>query len=166
MYFSTITRIDCLALGALGASLIDLGVSEKLLRWFVRLALPAALLCLAVIIVLDPLRSMWENLPMIAVGLSATGLAALSVLLHVVIRPCRPLRQKPLRLLGKYSYGLYLYHYPVIVATNWLLGYLGIVGVAYALWFGSVVPLLTAALALLSWHHLEMRFLSLKAQFS
>lgn len=166
MYFSTITRIDCLSLGAVAAALIRLGITEGLLRKIVGVALSVSFLCLAVIIAFDPLHSMWGNIPMAAVGLTATGLASLGVLLHVVRAPPRLLRKKSLRLMGKYSYGLYLYHFPVIIATDWVLKALGIAGAAYALWFGSVVPLLTVTLTLLSWHFLEMWFLPLKDKFS
>ena len=166
MYFSTATRIDCLSLGALGACLIHRGVAERLLRSISRLTVPVALLCLAIIIALDPHDSMWGNTPMVAVGLSATGVVFLGVLLHVVITPSKLLRRKPLRLMGRYSYGLYLYHVPVIFATNWILIRFGITGVSYALWFGSIVPLLTVGLALSSWHCFERRFLSLKDRFS
>ncbi len=166
MYLSTVTRADCLSFGAVVATLVHLNVSEALLRRVIRLALPISLLCLAIVIVFDPLHSMWGNLPMVSVGLSATGLASMGLLLHVITSPSSLLRRRPLRLMGKYSYGVYLYHLPVIVATDWVLKAFGIMGAAYAVWFGSLVPLVTLSLALVSWHFMESRFLSLKARFS
>jgi peptidoglycan/LPS O-acetylase OafA/YrhL len=90
-----------------------------------------------------------------------------------VLRGAEPslLRWRPLRACGKYSYALYVLHYPLycsllgrITASPRLeamilhsrLVYLGFIAVCFTMSF---------ALALISWHVLEKRFLRLKDRF-
>lgn len=79
----------------------------------------------------------------------------------------RALTLAPLRAIGRYSYGLYVYH-PFLIAWvgGWLVaGRLGIAP-ASALWlrFAAIVALSFAA-AWLSWHLYEKQFLKLKRYF-
>jgi peptidoglycan/LPS O-acetylase OafA/YrhL len=84
----------------------------------------------------------------------------------------RLLNLGPLRALGKYSYGIYVYHPLLIVFTGWLfkkLSTISLIGEA------PVAPVLackiaviagsTFGIAWLSWHLYEKRFLVLKRYF-
>ena len=113
----------------------------------------------------DPVVQVW------AFGPLAAGFAALLVLAldgSGSSRVARGLSRPALRTAGKYSYGLYVLHYPVFLAIEGagltsatLAGRLGgrLAGVAA---FAAIAGTVTFAGALLSWHLLEKRFLRWK----
>ena len=70
------------------------------------------------------------------------------------------LRLPPLRALGKISYGLYLYHFPVLVIMLDIARGLGFMGKVYALKILSIA--VSIALAALSWRFIEQPLLALK----
>lgn len=164
-------RMDTLAVGALLAVLIRrTHVLEK------SLAIPYSILAVSV--------SAWlligyynqtlftEKWPMLTVGLSvvAAGSGAFVWLAlrdeSLVSRACSI---APLRTLGKYSYGLYIYHqlfqnvlyeylYPLCVAI------LGTASFAAPVYF-TLAFALNICVAALSYHLFEVRFLRLKTRF-
>jgi peptidoglycan/LPS O-acetylase OafA/YrhL len=87
---------------------------------------------------------------------------------------CRMLRSRLLRRLGKYSYGIYVLHLPIVrllarskdsilSRLHWLPGSAAHEAVT---WFTILLGcLLSYATALLSWHLIEKRFLRLKDRF-
>ncbi|HEY1435595.1 MAG TPA: hypothetical protein VGG65_09485, partial [Thermoanaerobaculia bacterium] len=82
----------------------------------------------------------------------------------------RQLRRASLRTLGKYSYAMYVFHYPISIWQADLVARCskGASELAQAgWWLASVVSgiLLSLAAALLSWNLVEKRFLSLKRYF-
>lgn len=107
-----------------------------------------ALGCLGVAFVLmDPVRSAWGDL-------AAPALAAYLV---VYVGLMQPRRTRIVRS-GDYSYGLYLFSYPIqqaVVATFGVLGLIGLGDLAIAL------PLAALAAAM-SWHFLERPALALR----
>ncbi len=79
----------------------------------------------------------------------------------------------PLRLLGKYSYGMYILHVPIVYFL-WSAGIMGSLltsglpgsepNRAAAIVLSQIVPMaVTCALAMLSWHGFEQHFLKLTA---
>lgn len=171
-YVLTPARMDALALGAL----VAIGAREPgwwpRLRRFAPWALGASALAVAAVWVRqgglfggDPVVQVW------AFGPLASGFAALLVLAlggAGGFRLPRALSHPVLRGAGKYSYGLYVLHYPIFLALEGagftslaLATRLGsrIAGIAA---FAAVAGAATFAAALLSWHLLEKRFLRWK----
>jgi peptidoglycan/LPS O-acetylase OafA/YrhL len=83
----------------------------------------------------------------------------------------RMFKSRVLRFFGKYSYGMYVLHLPVIVAFEGLsvtIATFPLVGgsrVPAAIAFTIVGLCTTTLLAFLSWHLYEKQFLKLKARF-
>ena len=171
-YVLTPARMDALALGAL----VAIAVREP--SWWprVRRAAPWVLGASAAAVAAvwvhrggffggDPVVQVW------AFGPLAAGFAALLVL---AIDPApssallRALKRPALRGAGKYSYGLYVLHYPIFLALEAAgftsLALASVLGsrIAGMLAFAAVAGAATFAAALLSWNLLEKRFLRWK----
>ena len=170
-YYSTITRLDTLALGALIAIIF-----KESILWQERLkkiALPALLgsTALVLIVVLMPNREeLYNNIPIRLTGYSVLAIMGGSSIVFSLTHDKSSLlrrffRSKSLRFFGKYSYALYLIH-PLILQI-----FLDILWDAkYRGWQAYVSYLvisfsLTIILSLLSWHLLEKRMLGLKRYF-
>lgn len=168
-YFATFCRMDCLAIGSLLAVSAYVGLSRGRIAKWCKAALLVALPLMAGIVIHDPWHSAWQNLPMLTLGLSLTAISAAAIAgLALVSDPDsgmrRLLRVGMLRRLGKYSYGLYVLHWPVAVAVGSWLASRSVSGSAYvALFLVSALPA-TAGLAWLSWNILECRFLAMKGR--
>jgi peptidoglycan/LPS O-acetylase OafA/YrhL len=164
LYFSTITRLDCLAIGSVAATFL-LGktfASQQLRRWSISLGVPS-LVVLTFLIIRGPL-TVENNWPMTTFGLTFTAAAALALLLYG-LAGSRFLRFEPLKTIGKYSYALYIFHWPVIVISYYFLIHAKIDDA----FFIPIYVLLTISVsflfAFLSWHAIEKRFLALKSRF-
>jgi peptidoglycan/LPS O-acetylase OafA/YrhL len=170
-YVLTPARMDALALGALVA------IAARLPGWWprARRAAPWVLGASAALVAAvwirqgalfggDPVAQVW------AFGPLAAGFAA--VLVFAVDGRsggiARPLASPALRTLGKYSYGLYVLHYPIFLGleaagltAGWLAGLAGsrLLGIAA---FTAIAGTATFGAALLSWNLLEKPFLRLK----
>jgi peptidoglycan/LPS O-acetylase OafA/YrhL len=119
----------------------------------------------------------WDDPAALVVGLPLLALVCAALLVLAVTthgRWPRLLRAPYLRACGRYSYGLYVFHYPLLWAVDYKLG--GLFTRADALVPGSALPgmLLRIAitvplcfgLALASYHWYEKRFLTLKQYFA
>ena len=160
VYYATDARADALMVGCMLGVLVacDLLPRAAWLRRLARASAVAAVLSLAYLVQRVSWRSphLYEGgLTVISVGI-ASALGAL--LLYPSPLALGVLRFPPLVWFGRISYGLYLWHYPVI----------SILGAGY----GSrsrAAKLLAAALSILaaalSYHLVERRFLHLKKQF-
>ena len=97
--------------------------------------------------------------------------AALIVLAIAGGRTRRLCEWAPLRTVGKYSYGLYVFHYPLIPLLSWLLPSafltraLGGRVLAAQCLFCAVGLAVSFAAAWTSWHLVEKRLLRLKCHF-
>lgn len=163
-YVFTLARLDGLALGALVAYLIRYEI-EKLRKW----AYPASIIGFALLLgVLVATPSLSFNEPIIiryGYLVSALCFALLIVLLYDKGGLGRWLRvgigNKILRVLGKYSYGLYIYHWIIYrVFYDGLLAHFGSHTSAIAIFF-VILSLVTWA----SFHLYEVRFLKFKTRF-
>jgi peptidoglycan/LPS O-acetylase OafA/YrhL len=175
MYKFSFCRMDALTLGGAAAAAMRLpGAAQWLARWRGAVLAVAGLLLLAGLVVT---RGYGRVSPMTQ-GVGYSVLALVFCLLVALAADAdvrrdhwlaRALRMAPLRTLGKYSYGMYLFHWPL----HELLGLrvLESLGIQRS---GSVVQTLVYVgacgsvallLAMLSYHVFESRFLRLKGLF-
>jgi peptidoglycan/LPS O-acetylase OafA/YrhL len=116
VYYGTDTRAHELLIGAAGAALllVDERVTQRVAAACRPLALPAALVIVAAFVWWDETRAFTFH----------GGLAIFAVLSVIVVVACwtrapgrmtEALGSRPMRSIGKVSYGLYLWHWPVMV---------------------------------------------------
>jgi len=167
----TPSRLDGLFLGALLAIAVRSRFHHEVLRWSVPVLIAGCIL-LGVFFRFDP------GLDALALPLFTTlGLTLLALTFAALIAAClrpRSLLQRfssnaTLRFFGRYSYGLYVYHYTIsgLVITYLrpaLLGHTGSKAVALIA-SGLVALLISVAVAWCSYTFFESRFLQLKRRF-
>ena len=147
LYFSTVTRLDSLAFGAL------LSVSLRTREFFGRFAFLILPGCIVLVLVGMPLQ-----VTMLLYGIGSAALVGLATTRAVPL-----LRMRWLRTFGKYSYGLYVLHY--------LFHGLFVLGVGYMKPLPFAVLSITFGIALsfgaawVSWKVLETPFLKLKKRY-
>ncbi len=169
------TRADALAVGALLAIMTRTPAGARFLAGLSR---PASLLFASALgLVFLWRRGLSTEDPVVAtVGFSLVALLFGAVTATLIMASGRSwysrlLSRRELRLLGRYSYALYVFHHPIAIA-------LGGSALGVAAWprvFGSLIPaqiaftvggtLLSLALAMLSWHLFEAPILRLKRYF-
>ena len=176
IYVLTPLRLDGLAAGALLATLRKGGsaIPEAFGSAARRLALLAGILTVLIWAIPDDYQ--WFSPQMQEFGYSSLALFFGAIVALAVWSPkksvfVRFFDSRVLRFLGKYSYAIYLFHYPI---KTWVRSRVWR-GAPFPLLFGSRVPaqllfyvLASApavALAVLSWNLYEKRFLSLKRFF-
>jgi len=116
--------------------------------------------CIAVIMVAVLEASYSTNQTFRTIGFSVTSLASTVLIAHLLSRPRgwlpRLFRWPVAVAVGRISYGLYLFHFPMV---HWLSGRFSQLGTALA------VYATTGVLALFSWFVIERPALRLKARF-
>lgn len=157
--------MDGLAAGGLLAVRRRLGWSDR--------ARDAALVGLAAWILGQILWTYWPYRPLLRALWGVTPAMSFYVLVawasrHAGTRRTAPLRFRPLTWLGTMSYGVYLYHIPVM--TLCALGLARASAAMEARWLldvplGALVIPATLAVAAMSWYALERPLLSLKRFF-
>ncbi|HTP53228.1 MAG TPA: acyltransferase [Anaeromyxobacteraceae bacterium] len=171
-YVLTPCRADALAAGALVALAVREPGGLVRLRALAPWVLAGAALAIAAIWFArgaffggDPVVQVW-GFSALALGYGAVLVLVLSASAGSLLG--RSLASRPLRAAGRYSYGLYVLHYPVFLA----LEAVGLGAPTFARWSGSrlggilafagLAAALSLAAALLSWTLVEARFLKLK----
>lgn len=161
LYFPTPCRLDCLSMGAMVAIyVLEYGVSDQLVR-IAKWVFAGSCLGIAVI---TAVRGGFEFIDSFVVvfGITLVGAATSSlIVLMVAENPNKLLIStmtwKPLRWVGKYSYGLYLLHMVVLAPMRYLeipqrlkhsLGNEVIANAAFVLLFFT----LSFGVAVVSWH--------------
>lgn len=163
IYRGTIFRLDALLAGATCAHLVR-HIDWPLLDAVSRRGLPASAIAAAAVIGLT--RSTHYQNPWIqALGYPALSLCFAFLILQCVVSPRRHLwvSVQPLRWLGRYSYGLYVWHWPVAFTMLQLRGEF--------VWLNTVMMqavgfVSSAALAWTSFRLLEQPMLNLKRRFT
>jgi peptidoglycan/LPS O-acetylase OafA/YrhL len=168
-------RSDALAMGALVAVAVRSPVGGRWARSFALPAVGAATIALVTIAIsAGGLRigDAWTQ---------TAGLSSLAVLFGAAVLVAarandealqRILSGRLLRSFGRYSYGIYILHQPLIVLAAWSMGAAGGLPMAFGLQAPAVIALALLAAAAsygaawLSWHLFESRFLRLKARFA
>jgi peptidoglycan/LPS O-acetylase OafA/YrhL len=181
LYCMTITRIDALALGGLIASLQR---ASGGIQQFRRLSMGLlAVLAVAILVLAYFTGGLYAlKLPVILFGLTPIALFWGCVLLLLVSAPPRGMLDRSfshpvLRWLGKYSYGLYVFHLPVLgylhqalstrdelTLGNFLPVVLG-TQIPMVLLQAFLMTAISAVIAYISFHLYEQPFLSLKRHF-
>lgn len=175
-YRVTPARFDTLAVGAMLAVLVRDAQWWPRVRSYARFVIPISILGLIALSI--PTRSMAQS----SIEMQSAGyplLAFLSAgLIVIAIDPVRRrtkasrfFQARPMRVLGKYSYALYVIHLPLA----YVLGLLGLSVQTFPRIAGSEIPgaiaftiismSITMLLALLSWNLYEKHFLKLKRFF-
>ena len=147
LYFSTVSRLDTLGLGAL------LAVSRPVREFFGRYGL--SILGLAVV-------ASMITLPL-ALSFTVNALGAAALVGVACSRPVPVLRMAWLRTFGKYSYGLYVIHY--LLHGGMVLLAMRMNPLTYALLAIPCGISMSFAAAWVSWNVLENPFLGLKLHF-
>jgi peptidoglycan/LPS O-acetylase OafA/YrhL len=172
-YVSTLARMDSLAIGALVAlAARHPGGLQEWQRLAKLVAVGAGTFLFLEALVRGGLRT--EDFAVHTIGYTGIAVFFGAVLVLAVTSSDdnwigRVLSLRTLRLAGRYSYGLYVFHHPIVlllrrqltipdiqVLGSQLPGFL-----AYSVLAGGM----SLALAVLSWHLYESRFLALKGRF-
>jgi peptidoglycan/LPS O-acetylase OafA/YrhL len=169
---ATVFRIDTLALGGALAVLVARGTRDTHLKY------PALWG-----VVLLGIGLHWvpaESMQILTVGYTGIAIASAYLVFHAVTNTgsseyvCRLLRNRLLRRFGKYSYGMYVLHLPIVRSLSTLreavldhLGYVpGTLAYGGVTWFTILLGCFASyGAALLSWHLIEKHFLRLKWKF-
>ena len=176
VYTYTVCRMDALALGAAAAAWLHMpGVAERL---FTRRHLLAGCALIIWSAAFVATKGYPRTTPLgQTLGYSVLALAFAMAVTAAVFSPAREpaslweraLSARPLRSLGKYSYGMYIFHKPL---HDWvgkpLLDHFELtLRPSYPIAMGYVVlaTLVTLLLGIVSYHLVEKHFLSLKRWF-
>ncbi len=159
VYRSTVCRMDALMFGALCA----LAVTEPRMReWLARQLARLPLFCATALGTAMAGSLLFGDRFTYTVALTLFDGGFAMLLLYVALSPGglqRTFRWRGLRELGKYSYGIYVFHLPVYCAFQAF--HLAPAG----LWLAAGSGAACFAAAVLSYHVWERRFLELKARF-
>jgi peptidoglycan/LPS O-acetylase OafA/YrhL len=160
-------RMDALAVGSAIAIATRWGGAEKLKRWALPILVSSAALFVTICIIRHTVD---HNDAAIAVwGYSLIAMAYGSLLVMSLGPFSKVLSWSVLRAFGRYSYGLYLYHFPLTALLEpikpWIMGRTGSFAV------GSVAYVVTClgvnlSVAALSFHLIESPIMRLKSRFS
>jgi peptidoglycan/LPS O-acetylase OafA/YrhL len=166
-----LARGDGLAMGSLLAVILSGRGGEirrpMMLRWAFGTGSVAAIMYLIAFSArggLSPLHMpMWPATTVLVVNLFGFGVVGLVVCLqgHPALRP---LRGRWLVKVGQLSYGLYMYHYVVLLFSDDLAQRFGLGGRPF--WRQALTAVAIFALAAVSWRYVERPFLRLKDRFS
>jgi peptidoglycan/LPS O-acetylase OafA/YrhL len=167
----TPARADSLMIGALLALAIRSGPETR--NWLTRAAwmlLPGSLAVMTGL-AWPYQRLNWESNGIATFGFTVIAIASASLITLSLTTPVfrAVLNRATLRMLGKYSYGIYIVHFPIITLAVRLdlAGRLagGNAGVGLRLFVFAMAVLTSIGIAALSFHFYESRFLRLKKYF-
>ncbi len=169
-YVFTFCRMDALVIGAMTAALLRDTRVQEWLQWRsgIRMEIGAAVVLIGGCVIGQFQRTgasmQWFGYTIIALGFAGMIVATLQSSSF----SSRLLAWRPLRSVGTYSYGMYVFHAPLHLLIGLpLLGRLTwSPGILTNLIYTLLMIALTYALGALSYHLYERRFLVLKSRFS
>lgn len=163
IYFATITRLDALLFGCLLAVLpneFQRRFSTPRYKTFLYGLVFFSVIYLFIVWPADIFES---TLAMAVVYTVVAMMAcALIILLREDSKFTRVFEFKPIVYFGKISYGLYVYHWPIVLGCRLLVEKTGHQSPTTALVFVFVTFFLTLIVSAISYHVFEVRFLRLK----
>ncbi|MFI5397008.1 MAG: acyltransferase family protein [Candidatus Binatia bacterium] len=175
-YFLTPGRLDSIAAGSMIAILMQEDLLPRAL--LVRVARQAVFAGLGLLVG----TMVWQqSVSPFKSAMAATGSTAFALLFGgwlILVLTRKPdsgvthaLMFSPLRAMGKYSYGIYVFHWPVCMWVHgWLPGSafprVGGSAVVHQATATVVILALSTAFAVVSYHLFEQRFLALKSRFA
>ena len=170
-YYSTVTRLDALAFGALIA--LAFRESELWKKRLSKMALPALLVTISLVLVavLQPnsyqvINNNWvRTIGYTLLAMMGGSAVVISLTQNEDSLLRRLFRNKALLFFGKYSYAIYLIHPPILQIFLDLLWDAKFRGWQAYVSYLFISFSLTILLALLSWNLLEKHMLSLKKYF-
>ncbi len=172
LYMFTISRMDALALGAAAACVMRIPRARD---WSARFT---GQLALAAVLTLGATTIVTRGLVLDAASTQTWGYSLLSLGFALIVlltalpqrgltgRILRPLAWRPLRLIGRYSYGMYIFHLPlsVFIAFPLLQHLVPDINTAVRAGYVVVMTVVTFCLAALSYEFFESPFLRLKGR--
>ena len=153
-------RFECMAIGSLGAYLYF--YKHRFIKY---ICSPTGQL----IGIFNIIFLAVFDIPLTFIGIIITSLLFTVLLLNIATNPegWLIIENDLLNSLGRVSYGVYLYHYPIIYLTILSLNTLGIPeGPGYSLLLYSVTIFLTIGLSLITYRWFETPFLKIKEGFA
>ena len=174
---ATVTRMDTLLCGALAAILFrQARILSVLRRWLPRIACTAILVFMAGVGLLRLIRSHGDySLFVETLGFTLLAVSFSALILYAAATDGekslfqRALRNGVLTDFGKYSYGIYVYHVPVMVLCDFLVYSRLSHALVLHFWFSAVyiafLFVTTFFIAKASYECFERRFLDLKRHF-
>ena len=176
-YMFTIARWDALAAGALLAAMLRDPNGRALIdSWRGRVTAVAALALVALVIRQRGFHS--EEIPIQVIGQSLIVILSTGLIAYAVVEGAsgltslqRALSVGWLRTFGKYSYAMYVFHFPIHHLMNpykaaWELGTDDPLRIVRVIAYVTLVILLSLAASLLSWRLIEKPFLDLKEKWA
>lgn len=162
MQYTLLGGFDSLAIGSLCAYLL-----HKKTNWLQGLISRRAAIRLCLVLII-PISIFYTDLPhLLKVGVLSSCFALIIGHLSYISKPLFQLNNKVFKWTGIYSYGLYIYHFPVmLIVANMLSRMAPTVPLwLYTALFIVISYSFSVMLAALSYHHFEKPFLRLKEKF-
>lgn len=169
LHYATVTRLDSLATGGVLAYASQLYSDERLVEAG-RHVLLVGVAGFAICVLSDLRNPVYGNVAMQTVGYTFAALASAGGIAHALGTPdgrvSTVLRWRVLRWLGTYSYGLYVYHWPIVSVMDRVCARMAPPSLGLAGLFVVLSVVLTLVAAFISYRLLEMPFLRLKTVFA
>lgn len=153
-------RFECMAIGALGAYLY--AKKTDYLKWVYH---P----CVQILTLIAFVYLNIFNVPVTTYNIIWASLVYIVLIMNVATNQCSLLKLNfhPFEKLGEISYGLYLYHFPVLYLIYFATHHIGLERIwASPFWLLIITVISTWVSAVLSYRWFETSFLNLKKNFT